>query len=139
MSATLVHDLKEHLHLCEELLQLLARENQSLHDPAQPSQFETSQARKQFLPKIGDSLQALRNQREAWCALTASDRERCPEVTSLIHRTQEAIMKVLVLDRENEQALLRRGLVPARHLPSVSRQRPHFVADLYRRAGLASA
>jgi len=39
------------------------------------------------------------------------------------------------LDRENEQALLRRSLVPARQLPSVNRQRPHFVADLYRRQG----
>jgi hypothetical protein len=25
--------------------------------------------------------------------------------------------------------------VPARELPSVNRQRPHFVADLYRRRG----
>ncbi|MCC6233741.1 MAG: hypothetical protein IT580_13910 [Verrucomicrobiales bacterium] len=44
-------------------------------------------------------------------------------------------MKILLLDRENEQALLRHGLVPARELPSVNRQRPHFVSDLYRRQG----
>ncbi len=42
-------------------------------------------------------------------------------------------MKIIVLDRENEQVLLRKGMVPARHLPSADRQRPHFVADLYRR------
>ena len=30
-------------------------------------------------------------------------------------------------------ALLRHGLVPARELPSVNRQRPHFVAQMYRR------
>ena len=41
--------------------------------------------------------------------------------------------KIILLDRENEQGLLRRGLVPPRELPSVNRQRPHFVADLYRR------
>jgi hypothetical protein len=42
-------------------------------------------------------------------------------------------MKFILLDRENEQGLLRRGLVPPRQLPSVNRQRPHFVAELYRR------
>ena len=42
-------------------------------------------------------------------------------------------MKIILLDRENEQGLLRRGLVPARELPSVNQQRPNFVADLYRR------
>jgi len=44
-------------------------------------------------------------------------------------------MKIVLLDRENEQALLRRGLVPPTQLPSVNRQRPHFVAELYRRGG----
>ncbi len=42
-------------------------------------------------------------------------------------------MKIIVLDRENEQALLRRGMLPSRSLPPVQRQRPHYVADLYRK------
>jgi hypothetical protein len=46
-------------------------------------------------------------------------------------------MKIILLDRENEQSLLRRGMVPARELPSVNRQRPHFVADMYRRQATA--
>jgi len=41
--------------------------------------------------------------------------------------------QVLLLDRENQQALLRRGLLPARHLPAAAVQRPHCVADAYRR------
>ncbi len=55
----------------------------------------------------------------------------------LLRQNQDLTMKIIVLDRENEQNLLRRGLVPARELPSVNRQRPHFVADLYRRQGAA--
>jgi len=47
-------------------------------------------------------------------------------------------MRIIVLDRENEQALLRKSLVPPRHLPPANRQRPHFVADLYRRQSVAS-
>jgi hypothetical protein len=45
------------------------------------------------------------------------------------------------LDRENEQLLLRRGLIPPKHLPPVQRQRPHYVAGLYQRhhpAGISS-
>jgi hypothetical protein len=55
------------------------------------------------------------------------------EVPGMLRQVQDLIMKIIVLDRENEQMLLRNGLVPARHLPSVNQQRPHFVADLYRR------
>jgi hypothetical protein len=38
-----------------------------------------------------------------------------------------------VLDRENEEALLRRGLLPARALPSPEQSQPHFVARTYQR------
>jgi len=37
------------------------------------------------------------------------------------------------LDRENQQALLRRGLVPARHINACSAPPSNFVATLYRR------
>ena len=55
------------------------------------------------------------------------------EIPALLRQNQDLIMKIIVLDRENEQALLRRGLVPPKHLPPAERQRPHFVANLYRR------
>jgi hypothetical protein len=50
-------------------------------------------------------------------------------------------MRMIILDRENEQLLLRRGLIPPKHLPPVQRQRPHYVAGLYQRhhpSGIAS-
>ncbi|MEP6662188.1 MAG: hypothetical protein ABJC04_00870 [Verrucomicrobiota bacterium] len=34
---------------------------------------------------------------------------------------------------EREAQALRRGLIPARELPSVNQQPPHFVVELYRR------
>jgi hypothetical protein len=46
-------------------------------------------------------------------------------------------MKFFILDRENQQAMLRRGLVPVRHLPPAAAQRPHFVAGLYQRHAIA--
>ncbi len=51
----------------------------------------------------------------------------------MLRQNQDLIMKIIVLDRENEQGLLRSGLLPDCQLPSANRQRPRFVADLYRR------
>jgi len=57
----------------------------------------------------------------------------CAEVKSLFRPYRVLLMRVLLLDRENQQALLRHGLLPARHLPATAGQQPHCVADLYRR------
>ena len=140
MSSQLVADLREHLKLCQEILELARSESQTLRDPAAPStQFTACQARKQVLPRLTASLAALRQHRAAWQQLTPAQRAQHPEVPALLRQNQDLIMKVLVLDRENEQALLRRGMVPARHIPPAAGQRPHFVADLYRRNRVNSA
>jgi len=134
----MIEDLEAHYRVCEEILELTRRENQALRDPDQPSTFESYQARKRLLPRLNESLEALRRQRASWQQLSPAERAAQRDVAALMRRNQDLIMKVLVLDRENEQCLLRRGLVPPRHLPSASRQRPHFVADLYRRNRLTS-
>jgi hypothetical protein len=46
---------------------------------------------------------------------------------------QDLLVKILQLDRENQQALLRRGLVPARHVASCAAPPSNYVANLYRR------
>jgi hypothetical protein len=46
---------------------------------------------------------------------------------------QNLIVKILQLDRENQQALLRRGLVPARHVTACAAPPSNYVANLYRR------
>ena len=51
----------------------------------------------------------------------------------LVRTTLDTIMRVLVVGRENEQSLLRRGLVPARSLPRAEQSRPNFVALTYQR------
>ena len=139
MSASLTEELEAHLSLYEEILELARREGQSLRDAGQASQFEVCQARRRVLPRLNASLEALRRQRGLWQQRPPAERVQGPEAQALLRRNQDLIMKILVLDRENEQGLLRRGLVPARHIPAAGRQRPHFVAELYRRNGLGSA
>jgi hypothetical protein len=133
----IVERLHEHLSLCQELLRATEEEGQTLRLTGKPSLFEFYQRKKDLLPRFNQSLDGLRKHRVTWQKLSLDERARWPEVGMLLRKNQDLTMKIIVLDRENEQALLRRGLVPPRELPSVNRQRPHFVADLYRRQGVA--
>jgi hypothetical protein len=133
LSQEISDDLKARLAICLELQQGLEREGQVLRRPDNPSLFEFHQLRKKLLPSLKQSLENLRRHRANWQLLSREERARHPEITVLLRQNQDLTMKIILLDRENEQSLLRRGLVPARELPSVNRQRPHFVAELYRK------
>lgn len=129
----LVRDLKSHLALCEEVMALAARENQALCGSSGYEPFEFYNQRKKLLPRLDQSLAALRGWRAVWQSMAGVERFASAEVGSLFQAAQGLMMRLLLLDRENQQALLRRGLMPARHLPAPAAQQPHCVADLYRR------
>jgi DNA-directed RNA polymerase subunit H (RpoH/RPB5) len=65
--------------------------------------------------------------------MPADKREACGEIKNLFRDIQNLLPRLLLLDRENQQEMLRRGLIPATQLPPVASQRPNFVANLYRR------
>ena len=131
------HDLQTHRSLCEAVLALASKENTALRGAEARFEFESSGPRKKFLAELSDSLDKIREHRIAWMQLEPSVRQGHPEIAELLRENQNLIMKILVLDRENEQALLRKGLVPPRHVPSAHRQRPHFVSSLYQRNSAA--
>lgn len=133
-AAEMARDLRGHLGLCEELLLIVERENQLLHTPAAglpASDF--ARFRAALLPRLDQSLTRLRKHRADWQRLDPATRKQNPEVASLLRLNQDLSMRIIFLGRENEEALLRRGMVPPNHLPPAERQRPHFVSDLYRR------
>jgi hypothetical protein len=132
-SSQIIKDLNYHFAVTQELLDLAEREGQTLRQPDSALLFDFYQTRKNLLPRFTESLETVRRHRVNWQRLTLDERAEFPQVAALLRRSQDLTMKVIVMDRENEQHLLRRGLVPPRELPSVNRQRPHFVADLYRR------
>jgi DNA-directed RNA polymerase subunit H (RpoH/RPB5) len=134
-SEQFIKDLNYHFEVTQELLALSEREGKALRQPDAASLFEFYQTRKNLLPRFTESLEAVRKHRANWQRMSLDERAEHPQAPALMRRLQDLTMKVIVLDRENEQALLRRGLVPPRELPSINRQRPHFVADLYSRAG----
>lgn len=126
--------LAVHVELCERLVRLLVNENRALQgaDESDPLS-EGRRGRESLLPELDRSVSALRHYRLLWQKLPLEQRAQFEEINRLARLGQDLTMKVIVLDRDNEQTLLRRGLVPASQLPSANRQRPHFVAEVYRR------
>ena len=129
---TIVRALRQHAVLCQEILTVVERENRALHSPAPYAADEFTAARKNLLPRLQESLAQLKEARVAWSALSIEERRGNAEGASLLRLNQDIIMKIILLDRDNEQSLLRHGLVPQAHVPPAQRQRPHFVTDLYR-------
>ncbi|MCC7373596.1 MAG: hypothetical protein IT581_03000 [Verrucomicrobiales bacterium] len=127
--------LRGHLVAYRRLLQIVEAEGGDLRSGQPAAWARHSSKKKDLLPVLVGSLDPLVKCRAAWQAVSPAERSRHPEVDDLVKQNQDLLMKILFLDRENEQALLRQGLVPPRELPSVNRQRPNFVTDLYRRQG----
>lgn len=125
--------LQAHADLSTEMLAIAMREEQLLRCLEDYVPTLNDGSRRRLLGDLDTSLAALKNHRLAWQQLPASERARYPDIARLIQSAQAVGMKLIILDRENEQMLLRRGLLPARHLPSVQRPQPHYVAGLYQR------
>jgi hypothetical protein len=131
----LAEELRTHQDLYRELLSAVEKEGRQLREAGPDQPPDAACARRRLMPRLNESLDILKRHRIRWTQASPAERARHPEVTALLRQSQDLIMKIIVQDRENEQVLLRRGLVPPRHLPPANRQRPHFVADLYRRQG----
>ena len=71
--ASIAAQLRAHSALCEELLQLVERENQALRDPHSSSAFEFYQQRKQLLPRLNDSLVSMKQNRVDWQQLPSAE------------------------------------------------------------------
>jgi hypothetical protein len=129
----LASDLRAFAEVCEDALSLAKQEHQALSGYLnyQPAEFD--QSRRKLLPDIESLLNKFRNHSVIWQQIPQSQREHFEELKGLFQNIQGLLMRVIQLDRENQQAMLKRGLVPVKHLPVAAGQRPHYVADLYRR------
>jgi hypothetical protein len=132
-TADLARELQSHLDLCREFLALFTDENQTLRRPQPWSPGGFNEQRKRLLPRLESGLIKLRSFRQWWERMPADQRESCGEIKNLFRDIQNLLPRLLLLDRENQQEMLRRGLIPAMQLPPAASQRPNFVASLYRR------
>ena len=132
-ASEMITDLRAYQAICDEALTLTTRENQALSSVGEYQPFEFYQLRRGLLPRLENALVQLRKWREIWLRVSPAERAGCSEVKELFQSVQSLLMKLLLLDRENQQALLRRGLVPPRHLAAAATQPPNFVANVYKR------
>ena len=129
----LMRDLRALAALCEEALALAVQEHQALAGAGDYQPFEFHRLRKDLLGRLDPLMMALRRWRQLWRQNSAVERDRHSDVNTVIQMLQDRLVRILQLDRENQQALLRRGLVPARHVTSCAAPSSSFVANLYRR------
>ena len=125
--------LREHLGVCEELLRLAQREAEALRQPGPFPAAQIQSERKALLAQLDSSSASVASQRDRCSQINAPGGETPPELADLVRTTLDTIMRVLVIDRENEANLLRRGLLPARALPRAEQSQPSFVARTYQR------
>jgi hypothetical protein len=125
--------LREHLGVCNALLELAHKESDALNNPAPFPAKAIQIERKALLTRLESALRLLVQKRTLWQQSGGGSLMANPQVARLLQIAMDTIMRVLVIDRENEQLLLRRGLLPARALPAAEQSRPNFVANLYQR------
>ena len=133
---TIAKELNALQQLCQSVLQEL-EEQSGLEADAGQRLAQRLEPRKKILAELTQSLDKVREHRVAWLKVEPTIRQEHPEIAELLRETQNLIMRILVLDRENEKAWLRKGLVPARLIPPAAKQQPHFVTNLYRRNSYA--
>lgn len=132
-ASALTADLRAFAEICEDALALATREHHALAGHGEYKSSEFYERRKTLLPDIESLLKRFKNHRVTWQQVPQVERERFQDLKALFQSIQGLLMRVLLLDRENQQAMLKRGLVPVKHLPGTAAQRPHYVADLYRK------
>lgn len=132
ISLEMARDLRAHLDLAQEILAVVEKEGEALRasEPVLPKPLVA--LKKLLLPRLTQSVERLRQHRMAWQKMSPEERAQHADAAALLRQNQEVIMKIILLDRENEQLLLRHGLVPPGQLPPSQRQRAGLVAGLYR-------
>jgi flagellar biosynthesis/type III secretory pathway chaperone len=128
----LVDEIQQYFRVCEDVHAIVRRENQCLKSAEPQTIHQFQQSRRDVLERLTATQMRLAVHKTSWMRVPPAVRAKRPEVGNLIRQTLDLIMKTIVLDRENEQLLLRHQMVPANRLPSANRQNPHFVARLYK-------
>lgn len=92
--------LTEHFALCEETYRILVEENRILKQTSQPPDREFLNEKRALLLRFDASNRALAD----------ADRVEARRFRSTIEKSHQLVMKTLLLDRENEQLLLKSAL-----------------------------
>jgi flagellar biosynthesis/type III secretory pathway chaperone len=127
----LVDELRHYSKICDEVHAVVSRENQFLKSSEPESIHQFQKTRQELLERLTGAQMRIAVHKVSWLRVPPAARAKRPEIGHLIRQTLDLIMKTIVLDRENEQLLLRHQMVPANRLPPAHRQNPAWVSKLY--------
>jgi len=115
----------EHMAACELMYQLMLDDNRLLKTTGAPPGVDFLEQKRAALKQLESALAMLRAQHDSLDKLT-------PKQRSIIQKTQQIVLKALLLDRENEQLLLK-CMVSSR--PTAPQVRPTLdkIQRLYRK------
>jgi len=103
--------IKRHNDLCDEVHQVLHEENRILRSTGKPPDETFLEKKRNLLPLLDESVEALKKLRSAGEPKTSRGRE-------LVESGQKKMMKLFLLDRENEQLLLKATAAASRPNPA---------------------
>lgn len=120
--------------VCRDLLALARREHVALSRRADYRPEEFDRQRKDLIPRLEAAFTGLRAWRQCHSTARPHVAQSEDEVQALIRRIGGLCSCILAMDRENQQALLRRSVGVAMPAPGpVVAGPPGYVAGLYRR------
>jgi len=124
---TLLESLLTHTHVCEEMYRLMLELNRTLKAGTQTPDAALLDRKRAALATLESSLAELKS-------LGESRESTSAELRSAMEKCQRTILKALLLDRENEQLLLKNAMV--RPGPSAPvKPAPGHLARLYGKHG----
>ena len=126
---SLPQSLNTHTALCEEIYDLMIEENRHLRSSGQPPADALLSRKSVLLGTLSFSLERIR-------AGMAEAAPTSPEIRQSARKAQQTIMRALLLDRENEQLLLkctmqRRATTPAPRPAATQLQRTYARSAAY--------
>lgn len=107
--------LQAHADICDEMHQVILEENRYLKTNGRPPE-------ESFLVRKRNALMTLTGSVTMLQQLSAQARSTVPAIKALIEKVQQTIMRALLVDRENEQLLLKCSMRP--HFTPVANVRP---------------
>ena len=115
--------LREHARLCSDLHELFIEEGRIMRSTGAPPDDAFLEKKEGFLPVLARGLDLLREINEKPEAFPRS-------IAPLVQECRDKIMKLMILDRENERLLLKCSL-PPRMKEAYSRIGPGQIAKAY--------
>ncbi|HAO67023.1 MAG TPA: hypothetical protein DCR17_10100 [Verrucomicrobiales bacterium] len=128
-------DVERHNGICRELLEIVQQENRWLSSSkGDASQIAAHQKSKTSLSKsLTEVVAKIQGHRAALqdASKNNPDAPKHKEIQSAIQSATDLIMKIVVIDRENEKLLMKQGMVPAESIPSSYQYRPSDALKAY--------